>query len=292
MYAQQHSSQQYELESARHYETLLLQYGHNEHPAAPIASTSALPAPPASAPLLQNNATAGGGSTSSALSFAQNLTQQAQQSLQQQSQMQIPGMRPPVLDVQDPLALQWSLAHLSSLIRKALRSIQGEDDISSSDDSSEDVDAVSSSSSDNDDGKEDQQQEEGAGDTYRARASPAAQQALTSSAKTASSEAISVASSSSQQQDSNQQQHHHHHHHHRNSTSKHDEGEGGYLRLLLNAGFDKSSAALERNIELERLKKENEALREMLGVASDLPPNPTPASASTMALSPSSTSSQ
>jgi hypothetical protein len=194
-------------------------------------------------------------------------------------------MRPAVLDVQDPLALQWSLAHLSSLIRKALRSIQGEDDISSSDDSSEGVDAASSSSS-----EEEEDDHDNAGDTYRPR-TPAPQ----SSTKATSPEAEIPSVSQHPIKQNNNHHHHHHHHHHRNSTSKHDEGEGGYLRLLLNSGFDKSSAALERDIELERLKKENEALREMLGVASELPshsPSTTAPAATVMAISSSSTSSR
>jgi len=190
---------------------------------------------------------------------------------------QIQSARPAVLDVSDPLALQWSLAHLSSLIRKALRSIQGEDDVSSSDSSSDDVENCSNASDYGGDGATSQ---------------------ISASKEQLHSEIQSIASaisantshqsrqSASPQPPSQQQQQQHHHHHHHEST-KHDEGEGGYVRLLLNHGFDKSAAALERDIELERLRKENETLREMLAVANEVPVPPV----GTQVVSPMSTSS-
>lgn len=171
----------------------------------------------------------------------------------------VQGMRPALLDVQDPLALQWSLAHLSSLIRKALRSIQGEDDISSSDSSSDDVDNCSNAS-------------EYGGDGARSQSS-ASKEPMQSQLQNISS-ALSLhqnqtSSSSSKSVSSQTSQQHRHQRHH--DDTKHDEGEGGYVRLLLSHGYDKSTAALERDIEMERLRKENEALREMLAVANEIP---------------------
>lgn len=177
--------------------------------------------------------------------------QQQQQLLHHHQAVQ--GTRPAILDLQDPLALQWSLAHLSSLIRKALRSIQGEDDVSSSS-SSEDED----SSSDGGAIEEDRHETTGKAESSTTNARAQLQNL---------SSIVSNASSALDQQNKQTSQHHHHH----RTDSKHDEGEGGYVRLLLNHGFDKSTAALERDIELERLRKENETLREMLAVANEVP---------------------
>lgn len=166
----------------------------------------------------------------------------------------VQGLRPGLLDVSDPLALQWSLAHLSSLIRKALRSIQGEDDVSSSDSSSDDVDNCSNAS-----------EYGGDGTTSQVSASKEPLQSQLQNIASALSTQQNQSSSSGKSVSSQTSQQRHH------GDTKHDEGEGGYVRLLFGHGYDKSTAALERDIEMERLRKENETLREMLAVANEVP---------------------
>lgn len=58
--------------------------------------------------------------------------------------------------------------------------------------------------------------------------------------------------------------------------SKYDRSEGGYLRLLNNdeaSGrlLNRADKALARETELKRLERENKELRELLGIANELP---------------------
>lgn len=136
-----------------------------------------------------------------------------------------------------------------------MRSLQGEDDVSSS-----------SSDEESEGGNNNGAMAEQIDLTEFSASQKEKQEAISSG--------VTMSTSTSTPQQTQSQSHQHNSHHH-------DEGEGGYIRLLLNSGFDKSTAALERDIELERLRKENETLREMLGVASEIPatpPVPTPAS--------------
>lgn len=183
----------------------------------------------------------------------------------------VQGARPAILDVQDPLALQWSLAHLSSLIRKALRSIQGEDDVSSSSSSSSSDVGDDDTSSSDDAATKDERAVEATTGGSRTPASTEAHAQLQSLSSIVSNASAALNQHSKRSTSPSQTQTHQQHHHHHRADSKHDEGEGGYVRLLLNHGFDKSTAALERDIELERLRKENETLREMLAVANEVP---------------------
>lgn len=188
----QHSTQQFELESARHYETQLLQYTGSSTAAIFSARQAAAP--------------------SSSTFF------------------------------QDPLAMQMSLAHLSSLLRKALRSMQGEE--------------TSDSSSSSDDETSDEE-------------SPAISEVSQSFTRpngltpSVSSRAGKSATSSSSRRSRFRRN---------RKDSKFDIGEGGYLRLL-GDGLGKDNRALERETELERLQRENAELRELLGIARDLPPD-------------------
>lgn len=215
----QHSTQQHELDSARHYETLLLQH-----------------------------------SGSSALAI--NGIPQASEPMSAMPRM--PGSGSPFFS--DPLSTQMSLAHLSSLLRRAMRSLQGEDteDSSSSDDDEDD----SSSSSSN-----------GSSDARRRLAVP-----IGGSSDSAAGSTLSEQHAGSFQRASS--------HASSNGTkkpryrarldSKYDRSEGGYLRLLNNdeaSGrlLNRADKALARETELKRLERENRELRELLGIASELP---------------------
>lgn len=193
LYPTQHSTQQFELESARHYETQLLQHTGSSVAAAQSTRQAAAPS----------------GSTF----------------------------------FQDPLAMQMSLAHLSSLLRKALRSMQGEessDSSSSSDDETSDEDSPAISELDH-----------------------LSQPVSGGLAPSASSKAAKSATSSNSRKSRFRRN---------RKDSKFDIGEGGYLRLL-GDGLGKEDRALERETELERLQSENAELRELLGIARELPPD-------------------
>ena len=179
----QYSSQKFELESAKHYETLLMQYGGGSS-SEPTASTSTF-----SNALVPSNVN---------------------------GHQQVQGTRPAVLEVSDPLALQWSLAHLSSLIRKALRSIQGEDDVSSSDSSSsEDIDNCSIASDDGGDGAASQES--------------SSKEPLHSQIQALASALLPSSQNETRQSTPSQPTQHRPHHQH--DDGKHDEGEGGYVSL-------------------------------------------------------------
>ena len=189
----QHSTQQFELDSARHYETQLLQYTGSSSAAAQSARQAAAPS----------------GSTF----------------------------------FQDPLAMQMSLAHLSSLLRKAMRAMQGEE-------------ASDSSSSSEDDTSEDDESPVLSDTEQPSLPRP------NGLAPSASSKAGKSAASSSSKSRFGRKR----------KDSKFDIGEGGYLRLL-GDGMGRDDRALERETELERLQRENAELRELLGIASELPPD-------------------
>lgn len=173
---------------------------------------------------------------------------------------QVSGARPAVLEVSDPLALQWSLAHLSSLIRKALRSIQGEDDVSSSESSSSgDIENCSNAS-------------DYGGDGATSQVSSSKEPLHTQIQALAAALLPSSQNGRRQSTTSQPTQHQSHSHHH--DETKHDEGEGGYVSLVHNRGTETSATALDRDIELERLRTENEGLRAMLAIANEVPMPP------------------
>lgn len=168
----------------------------------------------------------------------------------------------------DPMALQMHLANLATLVRKALRSVQGEEPEHSD---SEDEDGSSSSSSSSA-GASDvgsgaritQHNNIGAltaqFDLERLRQLGRPQSVASSAVRTRTSGRTVISSGARRKR----------------ANSKQERCEGGYLRLLSDNGdADIANAALERDTEIERLNKENSALREMLGIAGNLPPDPT-----------------
>ena len=157
-----------------------------------------------------------------------------------------------------------SLSHLSSLLRKALRSTQGEDTSSQSETSS----SSSSDESSSEDGDDNMSAGDGDGEgvttgtstiTSARRSLQAIRARSTGSSTRRSANSRNADTNSKRSLEVRKRR-----------DSKHDANEGGYLRLL-SEGLDKSEKALERDTELVRLEKENRDLRELLGIEKELP---------------------
>lgn len=171
--------------------------------------------------------------------------------------------------LQDPVTLQLSLANLASLVRKALRSVQGEA-VEASSSSDEESESSSSSSAggtvlDDDiaDGPPDMQRLSARLDGHSINGDrPSSAVRLRSRTPMSSSSSKKRAA----------------------RFTKHDRSEGGYLRLVSDNIFSEAASeiALENDTEIERLTKENEALRALLKIATepmpevvaDIPLNP------------------
>ena len=148
-----------------------------------------------------------------------------------------------------------SLAHLSSLLRKALRSTQGEESSDSSSSSDDGGDDDQSSQAD-------EHEEEDGSPVLSDTEHPSLPRPNGLAPSTSSKAGKSATTSSSSRRRRFRKR----------KDSKFDIGEGGYLRLL-GDGLGKEDKALERETELERLQRENAELRGLLGIASELPPD-------------------